>query len=92
MDRRREMELLYTLSRSILLSEPGEAMTRRITYEVAHIFEFSSVALYDARKSQTFFAGPEELGTSAPELEHVMREAAVSGASVADARRNRLPA
>ena len=85
LDRRREMELLYTLSRSILLSEPGEAMTRRITYEVAHIFEFSSVALYDARKSQTFFAGPEELGPSAPELEHVMREAAVSGASVADA-------
>ena len=28
LDRRREMELLYTLSRSILLSEPGEAMTR----------------------------------------------------------------
>jgi two-component system sensor histidine kinase KdpD len=85
LDRRREMELLYTLSRSILLSEPGEQMTRRITNEVAHIFEFSSVALYDARKSQTFFAGAEELGPSAPELEHVLRECAVSGASVSDA-------
>ncbi len=85
LDRRREMELLYTLSRSILLSEPGEQMTRRITNEVAHIFEFSSVALYDARKSQTFFGGPGELGPSAPELEHVMRECAVSGASVSDA-------
>ena len=83
-DRRREMELLYTLSRAILLSEPGEEMTRRITYEVALIFEFASVALYDARKSETFFAGPEELH-AAQELEHVMREAAVSGASVSDA-------
>ena len=82
LDRRREMELLYSLSRSILLSEPGDEMTKRITYEVAHIFEFSSVALYDARKSQTFFAGPDELGPSASELERVMRETAVSGASV----------
>jgi two-component system sensor histidine kinase KdpD len=85
LDRRREMELLYTLSRSILLSDPGERMTPRITNEVAHIFEFASVALYDARKSQTFFAGAEDLGPSAPELEHVMRESAVSGASVSDA-------
>jgi two-component system sensor histidine kinase KdpD len=85
LDRRREMELLYTLSRSILLSEPGDEMTRRITYEVAHIFEFSSVALYDARKGETHFAGPEELGPTAPELQHIMREVAVSGASVSDA-------
>jgi two-component system sensor histidine kinase KdpD len=49
---------------------------------VAHIFEFSSVALYDARKGETFFAGPEELGAAAVELEHVLREVAVNGASV----------
>lgn len=82
LDRRREMELLYTLSRSILLSEPGAEMTKRITYDLAHIFEFSSVALYDARKGETFFAGPEELGAAALELEHVLREVAVNGASV----------
>jgi two-component system sensor histidine kinase KdpD len=85
LDRRREMELLYTLSRSILLLEPGEEMTKRITYEVAHIFEFSSVALYDARTNQTFYAGPDDLAPQSQELDRLLCEAAITGSTTLDA-------
>jgi two-component system, OmpR family, sensor histidine kinase KdpD len=84
LNRQQEMELLYTISRAILLAEPGESMIGRVTYDIASIFEFSSVALFDARTAKTFYAGPDDLQNGHETLDHDMRESAVSGTSLTD--------
>lgn len=82
-ERRQEMELLYTLSRMILLSQPGESLPKRLTFELARVFQLPAVILYDAHTGEEFAAGPDEIRTEALGLR--LREAAVSGTSFVEA-------
>ena len=59
MDRQREMERLYTLSRAILLSEPTQSAAKQIALQIAQTFDFPAVALYDRISGQTYLAGVE---------------------------------
>jgi two-component system, OmpR family, sensor histidine kinase KdpD len=61
-DRRREMERLYALSRATLLTDPARSASKQIADQIAEIFELSAVALYDTDSDQTCRAGPDDPG------------------------------
>jgi two-component system sensor histidine kinase KdpD len=64
-----------------LLAEPGDSMAGQIAIDLARIFGFSAVALFDSRTGRIFFGGPEDLNMDRAILEQLMRDAAVSGMS-----------
>ncbi len=74
-DRQREMESLYALSRAILLVDPMRAVAKQIAYHIAQIFQFPAVALYDRQSGEILYGGPEDL----PGIEDKLRQAAVQG-------------
>jgi two-component system, OmpR family, sensor histidine kinase KdpD len=81
-DRQREMEALYALSRAILLADPTRPVAKQIVYQIAQIFKFPAVVLYDRSTGETLCAGPEDmLG-----VEDKLREAAVRGTLFHDAQ------
>lgn len=59
LDRQREIERLYALSRAILLTEPGQSTTKEIAHQIAHTFDCPAVALYDRSTDEVYLAGPE---------------------------------
>lgn len=73
---KQEMDLLYSLSKAILLAEPGREMVSAITGDIARIFDFVSVVLFDARTERMFSSGQ-----NAAEVEHDLRESAINGTS-----------
>jgi two-component system sensor histidine kinase KdpD len=58
-ERQRDLERLYALSRSILLSEQTEAMPSLIAQRIAATFEVPGVALYDADSDSVALGGGE---------------------------------
>ena len=74
-DRQREMERLYALSRAILLTDAAQPVAKQIARQIAHTFEFPAVALYDRSSGEIHRAGPEDL----PDVDDKLREAAVEG-------------
>jgi len=77
-DRQREMERLYGLSRAILLTDPAQPVTKHIARQIAQIFQFSGVVLYDRQSGEISRQGPEDL----PVTEEQLRETAVQGTQV----------
>ncbi len=75
MERREETERLYALSRAILLTEAGARAPKEYAKEIAHIFDLSSVALYERETAATYQAGPSDL----PSVGEKLREAATLG-------------
>lgn len=75
MDRQREMEKLYALSRSILLIEPSRPVPKQLAMQIAQSFAADAVALYDRESGEFFRAGPEDFHDSDGRL----RQAAVEG-------------
>src|SRR5580704_1296084 len=75
MDRQREMEKLYALSRSILLIEPSRPVPKQLAMQIAQSFAADAVALYDRDSGEFFRAGPEDFHDSDGRL----RQAAVEG-------------
>jgi two-component system sensor histidine kinase KdpD len=61
LDRQREIERLYSLSRSILLTVTAEPPAKEIARQIASMFDSPAVALYDRGADETFLAGPEAL-------------------------------
>src|ERR1017187_8546626 len=59
LDRQREMERLYTLSRAILLTDTTQPTAKQIAHQIAHAFECPAVALYDRNSHEVYVAGPE---------------------------------
>ena len=47
LDRQREMERLYALSRAILLTDTTQPTAKQIAHQIAQAFECPAVALYD---------------------------------------------
>jgi len=75
MDRQREMEKLYALSRSILLIEPTMPVPKQLATQIAQGFAADAVALYDRSSNEFFRAGPEDF----PDPEGRLRQAATEG-------------
>jgi two-component system sensor histidine kinase KdpD len=73
LDRQREMERLYALSRAILLTDPTQPTAKQIAYQIAHVFECPAVALYDRKSREVYVAGPEVF----PNIDAKLRESAI---------------
>ena len=81
LDRQREMERLYALSRSILLIEPSRPVAKQLAMQIAQSFDAHAVALYDRETGNFFRAGPEDF----PDSDARLRQAAVEGTLFRDA-------
>lgn len=82
-DRQREMERLYALSRAILLTDSSEAVAKQIARQIAHAFESPAVVLYDRGTDEIHRAGPEDL----PDVEDKLRDTALEGTQFQDPAR-----
>jgi two-component system sensor histidine kinase KdpD len=80
--RQRDLERLYSLSRALLLSEPGRPVSSAITQQIANSFDASVVALYDRKADTVTWGGTKEL----PELEARLRDVARQAQTVNDGR------
>jgi two-component system sensor histidine kinase KdpD len=80
--RGRDLERLYALSRSLLLSERGASMRREIARHIADVFELGTVAVYDRAADSVSWAGAAE---PAP-FEDKLREVALRATSTRDSR------
>ena len=80
LDREKEMERLYALSRAILLTDPQEAAAKQIAQQIAQVFDCRAVALYDRTTGETHRAGPEDM----PGIEDQVRQAALAGTPFSD--------
>ncbi len=80
MGRQRDLERLYTLSRSLLLSERGASVPGRIARHISDAFELPVVGFYDQRTDAVSWAGSAEI----PNIDAKLREAARTGASSRD--------
>ena len=76
--RQRDLERLYALSRSLLLSEGGSALPGGIARHIADAFELRSVGLLDARLDSVSWAGEREMTTVDNRLREVARRAVSS--------------
>jgi len=80
MDRQREMEKLYALSRSILLIDPAHPTPKQLAMHIAQSFEVSAVALYDRESGELYRSGPHDFAYPNDQL----RQAAFQGTSFRD--------
>jgi two-component system, OmpR family, sensor histidine kinase KdpD len=80
LERQRDMERLYALSRAILLAESNRTATKQIARQIAQIFDFRGVALYEREPSHIHYAGPEDLTA----IEEKLRLAASQGTQFRD--------
>jgi two-component system sensor histidine kinase KdpD len=72
--RQRDLERLYALSRSLLLTEPGKPIPAALAHQIASSFEVPSVAVYDRDADATAWGGTE-LSELEETLRHVSRQA-----------------
>jgi len=85
MDRQKDLERLYSFSRSILLIEGMESFPRELVGRLSEIFELEGALLYDRRSGETFRAGAAEIAG----LDEQVRDAALGGGSYVDAAQTR---
>ncbi len=85
-ERRQDVEHLYTFSRAILLIEEGEPFPRQLAQKLADTFPVTAVVLYDRRTGETYRAGPGDLEG----VDEQLRDAALRGTSFSDPDRNRV--
>ena len=78
--RQGDLERLYALSRSLLLSEAGPTATAGIARLIADTFGLSAVGLYDHQTDVISWAGPMEV----PNLDDRLRDVARRGVSFPD--------
>lgn len=58
LDRQREIERLYALSRAILLTDAAQPTAKQIARQIAHVFQYPSVGLYDRKTGEFYLDGP----------------------------------
>jgi two-component system sensor histidine kinase KdpD len=81
LDRQKEMERLYALSRAILLIDASQPAAPQIAQGIQEIFEFSALALYDGSTGEIHRAGPREV----PAGDDILKRAASEGTGLNDA-------
>jgi len=79
-ERQREIEQLYSLSRAILLLNPSGSVAQQIAAHIARLFEAPAVVLYDKQANLLYRAGPEDL----PGIEEMLKDVASRGIEVRD--------
>lgn len=84
LSRQREMEQLYALSRAILLAGVKPEAIKQIAFEIAQIFVFPAVAIYDRDTAQKHGGGPQDLTG----IEDQLRETALQGTQFRDEAAN----
>ena len=84
LERQRDMERLYALSRSILLTHTEEDVARQIARQIAQVFDFRAGALYDRATGAIYNTGPEDLTG----FDDRLRESAVKGTLFRDGLTN----
>ena len=72
-DRQREMERLYSLSRGLLLTDATERIASPVVQQIAQALESAAVALYDRSSGEIYRASIDDVS----DLEPRMREVAV---------------
>jgi two-component system sensor histidine kinase KdpD len=85
-ERKQDVERLYTFSRAILLIESTEPFAKQLAEKLAEIFELSSAVLYERRSGEFYRAGPADFDG----LDEQLRDAALRGTSFSDLQRNRV--
>jgi two-component system sensor histidine kinase KdpD len=73
--RQRDLERLYSVSRSLLLSPGRPSMAAAIARHVAEAFDFERAAVYDARTETVSWAGATEIPSVEQKLHEVARQA-----------------
>jgi two-component system sensor histidine kinase KdpD len=73
--RQRETEQLYALSRAILLTDPSQSVGSQAARHISEIFDCQGVALYDAKTSEVFRGGADDMF----EIEGKLKQVAVQG-------------
>lgn len=81
-ERQRDIERLYTLSRSILLIGVSDTFQNELVRKVAEAFGVNAVVLYDRRSGEFFRAGPSDFESMDPQL----RDSAAHGTAFSDAK------
>src|SRR5262245_31886535 len=71
--RQNDLERLYALSRSLLLSEGGAPPAGPIAHHIADAFSLEAVGLYDQLHDTIAWAGPSDVSGSEPRLREVAR-------------------
>jgi two-component system sensor histidine kinase KdpD len=79
--RQHEMERLYELSRSLLLLDSKALTAGQLPFQIARVFGFPAVAVFDRASGETHRAGPSEISVS----DARMRDAAAQGTASAPA-------
>ncbi len=79
-ERRQDVERLYTFSRAILLIEGGEPFAKHLTLKLADVFQLQAAVLYDRRSGEFFRAGPSDFDG----MDDQLRDAALHGSSFSD--------
>jgi two-component system sensor histidine kinase KdpD len=85
-ERRQDVERLYTFSRSILLIEGGEPFAKQLAQKLADTFPVNAALLYDRRTGEIHRAGPADFEG----VDDQVREVAQHGSSFFDAERKRV--
>jgi two-component system sensor histidine kinase KdpD len=85
-ERQRDIERLYTFSRSILLIESTASFAKDLAQKLAETFGLSAAVLYDRKRDEFYRAGPLEFDG----MDQQLREAALNGTSFSDSEGNRV--
>jgi two-component system sensor histidine kinase KdpD len=87
-ERQRDIERLYTFSRAILLTDPGEPVAKQFARKLAEIFGLDAAVLYDRRTGEIHRAGPSDFDGT--DLDTQLRDAASQGTTFFDPERKRV--
>jgi two-component system sensor histidine kinase KdpD len=85
-ERRQDLERLYTFSRAILLIDDSEPFAKQLIQKLAGIFELKAAVLYERHTGEIYRAGPGEFEG----LDDQLRDAALHSSSFSDVSRKRL--
>ncbi len=90
-ERQRDIERLYTFSRAILLTDPGEPVAKQFARKLAEIFGLDAAVLYDRRTGEIHRAGPSDFdGTDLDTMDAQLRDAASQGTAFFHPERKRV--
>lgn len=79
-EHQKETEQLYALSRAILLTDPSQSVGSQAARHISEIFDCPGVALYDAKTSEVFRGGADDL----PGIEAKLKQVAVQGSNLVE--------
>jgi two-component system sensor histidine kinase KdpD len=86
LERKQDVERLYTFSRAILLIDSSDSFPKQMARALAEIFQLEAVVLYERRSEEFFRAGPRDIEGADDQL----RDTALLGTAFEEAARKRV--